>query len=84
MRFVRGLISLFFYESKGENNFMVSTKITIFFKFSVCSELYINLSLVLSENTHLQVICSLVELKAYLERGDGGKGGKKKSGHILL
>lgn len=58
---------------------MVSAKVTILFKLPVCSELYINLSLVLSENTHQQVMCSLVELVACLDgRREGvvGRGAK--------
>lgn len=51
---------------------MVSTKRTIFLKLQVSSELYINLSLVFSENIHLQVMCSLVGLTACLEGGREG------------
>lgn len=45
----------------------------------------INLSLVLSENTHLQVICSLAELLACMEGGRGWwEGQQKQSRHLLL
>lgn len=47
--------------------------------------MYINLSLVFSENTHLQVMCSLVELMACPEGGrEWWEQEQKESGHTLL